>query len=427
MKRTFTRRELYDLVWSTPISTLAEQFELSDRGLAKICARYHVPVPGRGYWAKVEAGQPATKTPLWKTDNPALDTIHVGGVKQQVNPYVAFAIEAAQKAVENAKITKAASPEPLDPQPEAAVDATPVKIFEPVKRPHTSVSGLALELKDARPDQHGEISVPGIRIHKDSRTRVIAFLHHLAVALEPSGISLSQGDQGLKVAIPPEDINFEITEGRRREKHEPTPGELKKKQDFDRRREIANRRGQWLQWETFWPEYDYHYSGKLAFEIHNWADGARKKWSDGKHQTVESLLDGIADGLLYHLAFEKARREEQEEDERRRKHMAHRRDLHAKRQEREAKRIRFIADLAAYHEEAAHLGATIENASRVLDQAEPEYHRMVHWAQTRLAHLEAQNDLATLTSHLQSQNLFPNDDPLFDPEGDPPAKQGYWD
>lgn len=58
-KRTFTRQEMYDLVWSTPIQKLAEQFGLSDRGLAKTCLRHQVPVPGRGYWAKMEAGQPA--------------------------------------------------------------------------------------------------------------------------------------------------------------------------------------------------------------------------------------------------------------------------------------------------------------------------------------------------------------------------------
>ena len=99
MKRTFTRQELYELVWSTPIATLAAQFEISGRGLAKTCRRHVIPVPGRGYWAKVEAGQPATRTPLWKIENPGLEPVHIGGAKQAVNPYVAFAIEAATATV----------------------------------------------------------------------------------------------------------------------------------------------------------------------------------------------------------------------------------------------------------------------------------------------------------------------------------------
>jgi len=45
LKRTYTRKELYDMVWSTPIVKLAEQFDLSDRGLAKTCQRHQIPVP----------------------------------------------------------------------------------------------------------------------------------------------------------------------------------------------------------------------------------------------------------------------------------------------------------------------------------------------------------------------------------------------
>jgi len=30
---------------------------MSDRGLAKVCTRMGIPVPGRGYWARVQSGQ----------------------------------------------------------------------------------------------------------------------------------------------------------------------------------------------------------------------------------------------------------------------------------------------------------------------------------------------------------------------------------
>lgn len=51
-----TRYDLYNLVWSTPMMKLAEQYGISGKGLAKICARMDLPVPPRGYWAKVNAG-----------------------------------------------------------------------------------------------------------------------------------------------------------------------------------------------------------------------------------------------------------------------------------------------------------------------------------------------------------------------------------
>lgn len=52
-----TRSELYDHVWRQPISELAPTWGLSGRGLAKACRRVQVPVPPRGYWARVAAGQ----------------------------------------------------------------------------------------------------------------------------------------------------------------------------------------------------------------------------------------------------------------------------------------------------------------------------------------------------------------------------------
>src|SRR3954471_10867261 len=45
VQHTFTRQELYDLVWSTPIVTLAERFDISDPGRAKSETSPH-PVAG---------------------------------------------------------------------------------------------------------------------------------------------------------------------------------------------------------------------------------------------------------------------------------------------------------------------------------------------------------------------------------------------
>lgn len=49
---TLAREDLYELVWSKPITELAKDFGLSDVALAKRCRRLGVPVPGRGYWAR---------------------------------------------------------------------------------------------------------------------------------------------------------------------------------------------------------------------------------------------------------------------------------------------------------------------------------------------------------------------------------------
>jgi hypothetical protein len=41
-----TRQELFDLVWTTPMTKLAARFGVSDVALAKTCAKYGIPRPG---------------------------------------------------------------------------------------------------------------------------------------------------------------------------------------------------------------------------------------------------------------------------------------------------------------------------------------------------------------------------------------------
>ena len=64
MSKTFTRKELYELVLSKPMSELAKVFEMSDVGLKKICKAAYIPTPPLGYWAKLKNGKKVVKTAL---------------------------------------------------------------------------------------------------------------------------------------------------------------------------------------------------------------------------------------------------------------------------------------------------------------------------------------------------------------------------
>ena len=59
-----TREELYGVVWAKPMTEVARDFQISDRAMAKVCAKKQVPVPHRGYWAKKNAGMNVPKPPL---------------------------------------------------------------------------------------------------------------------------------------------------------------------------------------------------------------------------------------------------------------------------------------------------------------------------------------------------------------------------
>lgn len=54
---TFTREQLYDLIWSESLLTLSKKYNISDVGLRKICIRMDIPLPMVGYWNKVKAGK----------------------------------------------------------------------------------------------------------------------------------------------------------------------------------------------------------------------------------------------------------------------------------------------------------------------------------------------------------------------------------
>ena len=73
------RVELYNEVWKDPVSTVAKKYGISDVGLRKHLERYDIPVPPRGYWEKIRAGQKVKKTPL---------QIYTEKVKEHVKNYV---------------------------------------------------------------------------------------------------------------------------------------------------------------------------------------------------------------------------------------------------------------------------------------------------------------------------------------------------
>ena len=49
-----SRKQLYDLVWSTPISQLKQQYAISNEGFKKICKKFEIPMPPNGFWLKLK-------------------------------------------------------------------------------------------------------------------------------------------------------------------------------------------------------------------------------------------------------------------------------------------------------------------------------------------------------------------------------------
>ncbi|SIT53574.1 hypothetical protein BQ8794_130058 [Mesorhizobium prunaredense] len=81
-----------------------------------------------------------------------------------MNPYMAFAIEAAASTVKTSKEERQPRADPeKEPEPRTPKEQI---VFEPVRHPHNSISGLVATLRSASPDQYGEISIPGVRVFR---------------------------------------------------------------------------------------------------------------------------------------------------------------------------------------------------------------------------------------------------------------------
>jgi len=68
-----SRIELYELVWAKPMTHLAKELGLSDVGLRKICVKFGIPLPLRGYWSRLQFGKQDPRPALpFENNNPQI-------------------------------------------------------------------------------------------------------------------------------------------------------------------------------------------------------------------------------------------------------------------------------------------------------------------------------------------------------------------
>jgi hypothetical protein len=254
-----TRQQLYDLVWSRPMTAIAADFGMSSVAFAKYCKELDVPRPGRGYWRQLASGQKPSrdKLPEAKTTLPEFVVI---------------------EKYERPSLGR------RPPQ-----HAPRVVIPERVNRYHP----VAKELDElARPDRHhqGMLAVRGerqvvLKIGEGSRRRVLRLLHTLFHAVEERGYEVrldkqaerstwGRGRRSLVIVIDGAMIEMSLREHLNRTDHQ--------KSENDRRNAWFSRK------------YDLHASGNLIFELHiPWGTDTRTRWRDGEKGRLEDFLGQI--------------------------------------------------------------------------------------------------------------------------------------
>lgn len=110
----YRRQDLYDQVWAEPMTTVATRYGVSSVALAKTCRRLAIPVPGRGYWVRVRAGQPLKRPPLRRAPPGVPEALELQHVVAEVRGH---AVDARVERERDPALRISVAPELEDPHP----------------------------------------------------------------------------------------------------------------------------------------------------------------------------------------------------------------------------------------------------------------------------------------------------------------------
>jgi len=66
-KTIFTRKKLYDLVWSEPLTSISRKYNISYKNLQDLCKEMSIILPETGYWSKLKFNKPVFKSTFSET------------------------------------------------------------------------------------------------------------------------------------------------------------------------------------------------------------------------------------------------------------------------------------------------------------------------------------------------------------------------
>jgi hypothetical protein len=278
-----SREDLYEKVWTLPLRKLAPEFGLSDVGLAKLCKRHSIPLPGLGYWTRVQFGKNLERVPL-----PQLEKATESRTDVVIQPTPANAI---LKEVKN------------------DVKAEPIRLqlsdTEPISHP------LAMRtqklLSHATKNERGLLIpksglVSHISVSHAALPRALRILSGLLRVLEEQNFTVKWAtgqESRLCIDVLGEELGLVIFEKIDALPHTLTEQEL-----------ARQKRGQWI----YPPKWDYRSTGNLRLAIEGAPQGIRHSWGDGAAQRVENCIGKFISSLPI---IAEARQREREEHQRR--------------------------------------------------------------------------------------------------------------
>ncbi len=237
----FERQALYEDVWREPLTKLAKQYGLSDVGLRKICIQLSIPLPERGYWAKLAAGKKVPQKPLRPTTGP---TTH------RFSQWVQLKDEELEKRL--------AATAPTDT---AATAVPKVELRATVEETHQLVRSTAARLKKGYPDGRGWPAVGsdgffGLAVGPESQAYGLLLLDAVIRTMQTAGhklVAAKERDQPAYFMVDGEALTIRLSERSRR-----TERELTKEEQLKKARDGYLYTGD---------RYSYHSTGDFKLEV----------------------------------------------------------------------------------------------------------------------------------------------------------------
>ncbi len=294
MSTEISRKDLYAAVWDRPVRDVAAELNISDVALGKICRRHQIPVPGRGYWARLRAGKRPHRPRLQKQDTCGPTLIFIRG--SQVRDYKCSLTSLTEQFAE--------------------FELSSVS-FGPQRRLSKHAEQLQAHLQSRRADGHSLLNVDSrslfrVCISKAAIHRTVIFIDELCKFAEAAGFSFMESDHGVGLRYNKEFIPIQISEIVSRMPHARSEHGVERRLQpevhcalFRRERRMTSARD-----EPTRREWDLAPSGRLEVQIDNGeqGDGLRRKFADGKTQRIEEILNLIIESAILCTAAASERR-----------------------------------------------------------------------------------------------------------------------
>jgi hypothetical protein len=291
----YNRETLYEEVWKAPLLEVAKRYGVSDVAIAKTCRKMQIPLPGRGYWSKIQNGQILQQIPLPPFDKCPLVRRRFQKPKQPQVPEKTIEERLVPEAfvLEQELLLKESLPEmQVHYQPDIKLTNpyvlnTERKLQESLrKKPGYFEKGRCISSND----EAFEVSVGA-----DNITRALAILEVLCDALEQRGYPI-----GTKPKDPKE--KQETRYGYLAREPQPIYAKVLDTYIIFRITERSHRREIALENRTdSYTTYEYVPSGKLCFEILTspYESYARHTWQEGKNLRIEDQINDFIINMIH--------------------------------------------------------------------------------------------------------------------------------